>query len=170
MEVEMHSFYVSIGSNLGDRLTHLRSGIKDLQNNKCEIVNFSSVYETAAIGMGEAPAFYNACIFGRTTLNAYEFMDHLLAVELQNGRNRSLPGVNSRTLDLDIVLFGELVVQTEHLHLPHPRYRDRKFVLLPLLEITPELIDPEEMKPVSHYLVQTSDDSEVKKLEISLFD
>ncbi len=169
MEVETTSFYLSIGSNLGDRLTHLKNGINDLIAAQCEIVLCSSIYETAAIGMGDAPAFYNACLFGRTSLDASTFMTQLLEIEQKNGRDRSLIGINSRTLDLDILFFENQVFHSDHLNLPHPRYRERKFVLLPLLEIAPELIDPEELKPVCEYLVQAHDDSEVKKLEISLF-
>ena len=169
MEVRTHSFYLSIGSNLGDRLTHLKNGINDLRALECKIVLCSSIYETAAIGMGDAPAFYNACVYGTTTLDASTFMTQLLEIEQKNGRDRNLIGINSRTLDLDILLFGDQVLRSEHLNLPHPRYRLRKFVLFPLLEIAPDLIDPEELKPVNEYLVQTLDDSEVKKLEISLF-
>jgi deoxyguanosine kinase len=165
MEVTRNTFFLSVGSNLGDRLLHLQNGLNALQNHGCEILSCSSVYETAAVGMNDAPAFLNACVKGTTDLNPFQLMDLLLMIEQKNGRNRSTVGVNSRTLDMDVLFYENLVLVTDKLILPHPRFRQRKFVLLPLLEIAPEFIDPVKLKPIQLYLVEIDDCSEVKKLD-----
>ena len=165
----MSTFYLSLGSNLGDRLENLKSGIEELKNARCDVTAISSVYETEAIGIEGAPDFLNVCILGETPLTAFELMRALLSIEQKCGRQRHGNETSSRTLDMDIILFDDLVLDAADLKLPHPRYTGRKFVLEPLLELTPDLIDPKEMKPVSEILVHSSDSSVVKKLEISLF-
>ena len=165
MEVTRNAFFLSIGSNLGDRLSHLQNGLNALQNHGCEIFSCSSVYETAAVGMNDAPAFLNACVKGTTDLNPFQLMDLLLLIEQQNGRDRSQAGVCSRTLDMDVLFYENLILVTDKLTLPHPRFRERKFVLLPLVEIAPEFIDPVNLKPIQLYLVETDDCSVVKKLD-----
>jgi 2-amino-4-hydroxy-6-hydroxymethyldihydropteridine diphosphokinase len=165
-----HLFYISAGSNLGDKLGHLRRGIRDLILTGCDVIKFSSIYETEAVGMAhDTPSFYNLCIFGKTQYTAEEFLKILLEIEEKNGRNRrNVEGIQPRNLDLDLILFDKMISQTNLLHLPHPRYRLRKFVLIPLLELDPNLIDPLEMKPIREYLVDTLDDTHVRKLDVHL--
>lgn len=159
-----------MGSNLGDRLSHLKNGLIELQRYGCDILSYSSVYETVAVGMVDAPAFFNICVKGRTKHDPLEFMGLLLRIEQQNGRDRSKKGICSRTLDMDILFFEDLVLDTEQLILPHPRFRKRKFVLVPLIEIAPELIDPLELKPIRLYLQEIKDCTEVRKLNFNPFD
>jgi 2-amino-4-hydroxy-6-hydroxymethyldihydropteridine diphosphokinase len=92
-----------------------------------------------------------------------------LELEIKNGRTRTEGNTSSRTLDLDIIFFDQLVINTPQLQIPHPRYKERKFVLLPLLEINPVIQDPIEMKPVSDFLRNRNDNSSLKKLDINLF-
>jgi 2-amino-4-hydroxy-6-hydroxymethyldihydropteridine diphosphokinase len=132
---------VALGSNLGDRAAHLafaqaRLG-QVLANAVC-----SSVHETDPVDVpGVQPRFLNAAVVGDAAVGPRELVQTLLALERERGRGR--PFVNApRTLDLDLVLFGDVVVHEPDLIVPHPRFRRRRFVLEPLAEIAPDLVDP----------------------------
>jgi len=132
---------VSLGSNLGDRHAHLRFGVYKLSR-IFDDMRLSNVRETAPFGVSEPqPAFLNAAVVGTTTLTARGLLDALLAIERERGRER--PYQNApRTLDLDLILFGDSVIDEAGLTVPHPRFRERPFVLEPLAEIAPDLVDP----------------------------
>lgn len=106
-------------------------------------LSISTIIETSPEGAGleNQPAYLNAVVVGETPLDARELLDELLAIEREFGRERPYPAA-PRTLDLDLVLFGDVVVNEPGLHVPHPRFRDRFFVLGPMAEIAPELEDP----------------------------
>ena len=132
---------VALGSNLGDRQAHLDFAISRLRQ-LLEDIQVSPVHETEPVGVpDDQPPFLNAAVIGRTTLGAAELLAALLAIERDAGRQRPFPGA-ARTLDLDLVLFGERVIDQPDLHVPHPRFRERRFVLQPLVEIAPGLQDP----------------------------
>jgi 2-amino-4-hydroxy-6-hydroxymethyldihydropteridine diphosphokinase len=138
---------VAIGSNLGDREAHVqfaRVRLGALLDN----FDMSSVYETAPVGVPEGqPPFLNAAAIGRTRLQPAEFLAALLAIEKECGRERPFRGA-PRTLDLDLILFGDQIVDRPGLIVPHPRFRDRSFVLEPLAEIAADLRDPVTGKTV----------------------
>jgi 2-amino-4-hydroxy-6-hydroxymethyldihydropteridine diphosphokinase len=142
---------VAIGSNLGDRAGHL-----DFARARLQILlsdcRFSSVHETEPIGVLERqPLFLNAAAVGGTHLTPRELLAALLAIELARGRAR--PHVNApRTLDLDLVLHGDAIINLPDLIVPHPRFRGRLFVLQPLAEIAPEMVDPMTKKNVGELL------------------
>src|SRR5262249_10896111 len=98
-------------------------------------------YETEPVGVGDQPLFLNGAVVGETAITPRELLDALLAVERDRGRERPFPNA-PRTLDLDLVLFGDRVIDAPGLVVPHPRFRERRFVLEPLREIAPELVDP----------------------------
>src|SRR5262245_53565276 len=132
---------VAFGSNLGDRHRHLTFAADRLA---LLLTNFrmSSAIETEPEGVpGIQPSFLNAAAIGDTTLTAPQFFQSLQEIERAARRERPFPGA-ARTLDLDLILFGSLVVDDPHLTVPHPRFRERRFVLAPLAEIAPELRDP----------------------------
>lgn len=132
---------VALGSNLGDRQAHLDFAISRLRQ-LLEDIQISPVHETEPVGVpDDQPPFLNAAVIGRTTLGASELLAALLAIEHDAGRQRPFPGA-ARTLDLDLILFGERVIDQPGLHVPHPRFRERRFVLEPLVEIAPGLQDP----------------------------
>ena len=132
---------VALGSNLGDRQAHLDFAISRLRQ-LLEDIQISPVHETEPVGVpDDQPPFLNAAVIGRTTLGASELLAALLAIERDAGRQRPFPGA-ARTLDLDLILFGERVIDQPDLHVPHPRFRERRFVLEPLVEIAPGLQDP----------------------------
>ena len=132
---------LALGSNLGDRHAHLDHAVVRLQS-LLRSVTISEFRETAPVGMrGPQPMFLNGAAVGDTTLTAREILDALLAVERERGRAR--PYANApRTLDLDLILFGDAVIDEPGLIVPHPRFRERRFVLEPLAEIAPGLVDP----------------------------
>jgi len=142
---------IAIGSNLGERESHLdfaRSRLRALLSD----LRASTSRETAPVGMpGDQRPFLNAALVGTTSMAPRELLTELLGIESDRGRERPFPGA-ARTLDLDLVLFGDEMLNEPGLIVPHPRFRDRKFVLEPLAEIAPGLRDPVTGKTVSELL------------------
>jgi 2-amino-4-hydroxy-6-hydroxymethyldihydropteridine diphosphokinase len=134
--------YVALGSNLGDRQQTLRSAIAALrQLGSVDMV--SSFYETAPVGLVEQPDFLNAVVALRIALPPQELMTALLRIEQQHGRDRNVSVPKGpRTLDLDLLSYGDAVMETPTLTLPHPSLAERKFVLTPLAEIAPQWRHP----------------------------
>jgi 2-amino-4-hydroxy-6-hydroxymethyldihydropteridine diphosphokinase len=132
---------ISLGSNLGDRRAHLDYAIDALGLDLTDIA-VSSFLETQPVGVGPEHGLYlNAAVVGRTQLSAHLLMERLLEIEEERGRTRPYPNA-PRTLDADLVLYGDRIIQEDGLLVPHPRFRERGFVLSPLAEIAPEMIDP----------------------------
>ena len=138
---------VALGSNLGDRRGHLQFAISKLDE-FLDTPRVSRFYETVPVGVrGPQSLFLNAAVVGGTKLPARRLLDLLLAIESERGRERPFPGA-ARTLDLDLVLLGDRVINEPDLTVPHPRFRERRFVLEPLSEVAPELRDPVTGKTV----------------------
>ncbi|HYD58112.1 MAG TPA: 2-amino-4-hydroxy-6-hydroxymethyldihydropteridine diphosphokinase [Burkholderiales bacterium] len=135
----MATAYVALGSNLQDPVRQVESALEELDRlPETRLVKRSSLYRTAPVGYAEQPDFVNAVAQLETRLPADRLLDQLQAVEARHGRTRSFPNA-PRTLDLDLLLYGDLVLRSERLTLPHPRMRERDFVLIPLREIAPDL-------------------------------
>lgn len=142
-EVSEVTAYIALGSNLGSRLHYLRAAATALEAHpKIHITGYSHIYETAPVGgpAGQG-AFLNAVIRLNTTLTARELLDTLLSIERVQGRQR-IEQWGPRTLDLDLLLFGEEVIHDPDLTIPHPRSAERNFVLVPLCNLAPDLIIP----------------------------
>ena len=131
---------IALGSNLGDRESHLDFAAGRLSTILSSI-KVSRWYETEPVGVGAQPPFLNGAAVGSTTRSARELMDGLLAIERERGRERPFPNA-ARTLDLDLIFFGDRLIDEPDLTVPHPRFRQRSFVLVPLAEIAPEMRDP----------------------------
>ena len=132
---------IALGSNLGDRDGYLRSAITALHPSISNL-HVSTFHDTAPVGVGPQPTFLNATAVGETSLAARALLDTLLAVERDLGRERPFPGA-PRTVDLDLILYGDAVIdEAPSLIVPHPRFRERRFVLEPLAEIAPDWRDP----------------------------
>jgi 2-amino-4-hydroxy-6-hydroxymethyldihydropteridine diphosphokinase len=132
---------VALGSNLGDRDSHLRSALAALAS-YIDHLRASTFHDTAPVGVGPQPTFLNAAAVGETSLSARALLDRLLAIEQDLGRERPFPGA-PRTLDLDLILYDDAVIdEGPTLIVPHPRFRERRFVLEPLSEIAPDWRDP----------------------------
>jgi 2-amino-4-hydroxy-6-hydroxymethyldihydropteridine diphosphokinase len=132
---------IAIGSNLGDRESHIRFALDRLVLLLGNL-RASSIHETDPVGAGEAQGrFLNAAAVGETSLAPEALLQALLDIERARGRERPYP-LAPRTLDLDLILYGDRVIDSAALSVPHPRFRERAFVLDPLAEILPEGVDP----------------------------
>ncbi len=138
----MTKVVIALGSNLGDRQAALDFAVTRLAPLVSNLT-LSSVIETEPAGEGlqDQPLYLNAVAVGHTALTARELLDALLAIEKACGRERPYPGA-PRTLDLDLILLGATIRNGTGLQVPHPRFRERTFVLGPLVEIAPDMIDP----------------------------
>jgi 2-amino-4-hydroxy-6-hydroxymethyldihydropteridine diphosphokinase len=135
--------YVGLGANLGDRERTLREAVTALAaENGIEIPAVSTLRETEPVGVGNQPRYLNGAAALETTLTAHELLDRLLAVEQRFGRVR-VPGEHGpRTLDLDLLLYGDEAIDEPGVTVPHPRLHERRFVLEPLAELAPGLVVP----------------------------
>lgn len=143
--------YLGFGSNIGDREAQIRRAIELLDSEELRLERVSSFYETEPIGFTKQRWFLNCVGEFETELFPRQLLHRIQRVELQLGRKRAV--VNGpRNIDIDILLFGETVVKTPELDVPHPRFRERRFVLAPLAELNPELRDPATRRTVSELL------------------
>ncbi len=131
---------IALGSNLGDRAQYLTEALALLAPVVHDL-HVSTLYDTEPVGVGEQPRFLNAVATGQTSLSARALLDRLLEIERQLGRTRPFPGA-ARTLDLDLILYGDSVIEEPGLIVPHPRFRERAFVLQPLAELARGWVDP----------------------------
>lgn len=131
--------FVALGANIGEPVKHLRAAVEDLSTlpDTC-VVARSSLYRSAPVGLVDQPDFINAVVAVDTGLAPLALLRALLAIEARHGRVRSIPNA-PRTLDLDLLLHGDSRLNGLELTLPHPRMHQRAFVLLPLLEIAPDV-------------------------------
>ena len=133
----MTTVYISLGSNLGEPLAQLRSALEAISNHPAlTITAISSAWRSAAIGPGKQPDYLNGAAKLQTTLAPHALLDALQKIEDEHGRKRSVHW-GARTLDLDILLYGQEQLADQRLDIPHPRMTQRNFVLYPLLEIAP---------------------------------
>lgn len=133
---------LSLGSNLGNRLQHLRNSVSNIKNNEnIRILRYSNIYETEPIGVIGQNDFYNCVITIETGYAPEKLLQFLQTVEIKNGRTREYQW-SPRTIDIDIIDFDRVILESEVLTLPHPRMHERKFVLLPMKEIYPGYIHP----------------------------
>lgn len=146
---------VALGSNLGPRHGHLRHAVARLRNILTEL-HASSFLETVPEGIIEQPDFLNAIVTGWSSAEPDLILEQLQEIEIERGRERPFPGA-PRTLDLDLILVGDLIFNTSKIVLPHPRFRIRRFVLQPLVEVAPELVDPVSGQTIKELLAQLSD-------------
>ena len=154
-----HTVYLALGTNLGDRLANLKQAISSLTP-QMEVKAKSQVYETPPWGFEDQPKFLNQVIKANTYLEAEPLLKHLKRLEVALGRQESFPN-GPRLIDMDILFYDDLVVNKPSLVIPHPRLHERGFVLLPLMEIAPNLIHPVNKKSVR----EMADACDVREIE-----
>jgi 2-amino-4-hydroxy-6-hydroxymethyldihydropteridine diphosphokinase len=144
--------YLGLGSNLGDRQEHLAAALRLLRENGIEVEAVSSLYETEPVGeILDQPDFLNAVVRISTDLEPEQLLDVCKGIEVEQGRMFGGPRHGPRPLDVDLLLLGDLVLDTERLTLPHPELTSRRFVLAPMLELDPELELPDGTRLATAY-------------------
>ena len=147
-----HTVYLALGSNLGDRLANLKQAI-DALTPQMEVKAKSSVYETPPWGYEDQSKFLNQVVKAKTYLDPEPLLKHLKRLEVTLGRQASFPN-GPRLIDMDILFYDDLILNTSVLVIPHPRLQERGFVLLPLMELSPDLIHPLSKKSVREMVAQ----------------
>lgn len=158
--------FLSLGSNQGDRILNLQSAVQEIASKCGHLLNESSIYETAAWGNTNQSAFLNQVIEIQTILSPQSLLKTVLEIEESLGRVR-LERWGPRLIDIDILFYGSDSINQENLTVPHPEIQNRNFVLIPLVEIAPNLIHPKFGVSVTQLLYQIDDDLSVQKLSAS---
>jgi 2-amino-4-hydroxy-6-hydroxymethyldihydropteridine diphosphokinase len=149
----MKTVYLSLGSNLGDRAAMLQGAIRALESPRLHILRQSPVYETEPMDVPGQHWFLNLVAEAETDLFPLQLLRHTGKIEAQLGRRRLAPK-GPRTIDIDILLYGNSIVTTPTLEIPHPRFRVRRFVLAPLADLAPDLRDPVTHQTVRELLAE----------------
>jgi 2-amino-4-hydroxy-6-hydroxymethyldihydropteridine diphosphokinase len=157
--------YVGLGSNLGDRAGYLLLAVRGMLDAGLDVIRLSSIYETEPVEYEQQPPFLNmiAELRGSTLPSPEQTLARLLRIEYALGRTRDIR-MGPRTIDLDLLIFKDQQVETEFLTVPHPRLAARRFVLIPLNELVPDLVHPVLQKPIRELLAQTTDLKTVHRL------
>jgi 2-amino-4-hydroxy-6-hydroxymethyldihydropteridine diphosphokinase len=156
------SIYLALGSNLGDRTANLRAAVAQLTREGTQVLRASSIYETEPVDYLDQPWFLNGVVAAQTHLSPLELLGSLRAIEAGMGSEKLVPK-GPRLLDLDILLYGKQTIDTPELQVPHPRMLLRRFVLVPLVEIAPDLQHPSWTRTAGQLLAACSDTSQVRK-------
>lgn len=166
-KAKMNNVYIGIGSNVGERLTNIRKTIEELENNS-EISNIkiSSIYETKPYGNIEQNNFLNAVIYFETSFKLDELLSFTKSIEKKIGRIKR-ENWGPREIDLDILLFNNLIYFDKNITIPHRDLLNRDFVLVPLLEIDNDLVHPESKKELSFYLTNLTEKYIISKFKFS---
>jgi 2-amino-4-hydroxy-6-hydroxymethyldihydropteridine diphosphokinase len=156
--------YLSSGSNVGDREKNLRAAIAALCDAGVKVTKVSALYETEPVDLREQPWFLNCAVEGVTEVRAPDLLRRLREIETRMG-SKKLVAKGPRLIDLDILLYGQETMNAPELQVPHPRMQLRRFVLVPLAEIAPNVLHPGLKKTVHSLLEETSDRSIVRKFD-----
>ena len=154
----MKLVYLGLGSNMGDREASLRTALDQLDAPDFRLRRVSSFYETEPIGFREQAWFLNLVAEFETETLPEQLLNRMRKIEMGMGRARTVAN-GPRTIDIDILLYGDIVIKTDELEIPHPRYRERRFTLAPLAELNPGLMDPVTGRTMAEMLAGLSGQS-----------
>jgi 2-amino-4-hydroxy-6-hydroxymethyldihydropteridine diphosphokinase len=158
----MNKLYLLLGSNIGNSKASLAKAIKQIKSNIGDVVRQSSLYSTAAWGNIKQPDFLNQVIIVETELTALQTMQTILVIEKRMGRVRTVKNA-PRIIDIDILFFNKEITDENKLTIPHPQLQNRRFVLVPLNQLSPNLRHPLLKKTVHQLLIHCPDNLNVKK-------
>jgi 2-amino-4-hydroxy-6-hydroxymethyldihydropteridine diphosphokinase len=148
----MATIYLALGSNLGESKQHIEKAIELMQESVYDIKQ-APMYISKAVGYTKQPDFYNTAISGSTNLSPLELLGFVKSIEKEVGRIKRFRW-GPREIDIDIIFYDHIILQSETLNIPHPSFIERDFVLQPLNDLCPQLIDPKSKKPIKSILKQ----------------
>ena len=151
----MHTVYLSLGSNVGNRSASLKQAMRLLESPRVRILRVSSIFETEPMDVRDQPWFLNLVLEAESELFPMQLLSRIGKIEKQMGRHRTIEK-GPRTIDIDILLFGLFVIDTPQLVVPHPRMTNRRFVMEPLAELAPELHHPVLRRTILELLPESS--------------
>ncbi|HCL84191.1 MAG TPA: 2-amino-4-hydroxy-6-hydroxymethyldihydropteridine diphosphokinase [Chitinophagaceae bacterium] len=159
----MNKTYLLTGGNEGDRYLHMQQARANIEHICGRLLQVSSLYETAPWGKTDQADFLNQVLLVETPMDPKELLKAILAIEEKGGRKRTVKNA-PRTIDIDILFYNHLVLDEPGLSIPHPRIADRRFVLEPLHEISPDFVHPVLGKTIHRLLLECKDQLAVKKI------
>lgn len=162
----MATVYIALGSNVGDRLENLRRAVESLALDLDQL-QASPVYETDPVGYDDQERFLNAVVRGETDLSPHRLLERVQEIETQLGRERPFPNA-PRTIDLDILLYDDRILDSSDLTIPHPRLHERLFVLIPLADVAPEAAHPVLGKSINDLLRALGKPTDIARIDESI--
>lgn len=163
--METHIAYISVGSNIGDKLANCLNGITSLvKASQSRILKQSRIYVTEPVDYADQDWFVNIAVQLETSLDPFQLLDHIENIQQSAGRIEDPVRFGPRILDLDIILFDDRIIESERLVIPHPRMHKRRFVLKPICDIDPSIIHP-VLKEEMQYLLKRLGDENQKVFE-----
>lgn len=162
---KLEKVYLLLGSNMGERLEHLKNAQSEISKRIGEIQGTSSYYESQAWGDTNQENYWNICLEVTTSLSAEDVLAAALHIEDALGRTRTTQWA-PRTIDIDVLFYGEEIIKSQNLEVPHPRIQERNFVLIPMMELNGDFVHPVLQLPIDELFFECNDPLEVYLLEL----
>ncbi len=159
----MHQVYISLGSNVGNREGNLAKALRLIQE-QAKVVVTSAIYETEAWGRINQPPFFNQVVLIETVLEPQDLLEFVKSIESKCGRKLTLERFMPRTIDIDILFYDNRIYSSEELKIPHPLIHERKFVLIPMVQIAPTYVHPVLGRTILQLLGRCTDELTVRKV------
>jgi 2-amino-4-hydroxy-6-hydroxymethyldihydropteridine diphosphokinase len=161
----MATGYLLLGTNLGDREHNLQQALKVISDGNCTIIKTSSVYESEPWGYSDPNPYFNLAVKVSTELSPEQLLERCLCTEKLLGRMRNSKNYEARIIDIDILFYDNVIIQSNNLQIPHPKIPLRRFVLMPLSAINPDFVHPILVKTIKQLLEECEDKGWVRKVK-----